>query len=219
MTLAGTLFNAVLNFQVCRLLPWWRALLCWSTVLITGMGLINSPFKMSIGDCLAFGKLKISNSFSPNPQGLTMNPQCLCSDAKPEGNSDESQCTYECAGDSSIKMCGGFGFISIFHTDNTTTDGSTCGNTTQDTYYQKWFTDMDHCGILNTTSESGNWYAFLWCKHLYTYMTWSLQAKYWWWPVEVTGTHTLADSRPLMITPSSYPSTQTPTHFQRACKV
>ena len=77
-----------------------------------------------------------------------MNPQCLCSDAKPEGASDESQCTYECAGDSSIKMCGGFGFINMFHTDNTTIEGPNCGNTTEDTYYQKWFEDVGHCATL-----------------------------------------------------------------------
>ena len=84
-----------------------------------------------------------------------MNPQCLCSDAKPEGASDESQCTYECAGDSSIKMCGGLGYINIFHTDahSTTIDDWGCGNTAQDTYYQKWYTDMSHCteGTKGTT--------------------------------------------------------------------
>ena len=52
-------------------------------------------------------------------------------------------------------MCGGFGFINMFHTDNTTIEGSNCGNTTEDTYYQKWFGDMGHCGIINGTLETG----------------------------------------------------------------
>jgi len=79
--------------------------------------------------------------------GLQYGSQCLCSDAKPEGKSDESQCNYACAGDSSIKMCGGFGFINMFYTDNRTTMHPACGNTTEDIYYQEWFEDVGHCSM------------------------------------------------------------------------
>ena len=49
-------------------------------------------------------------------------------------------------------MCGGLGYINIFHTDahKTTIDDFGCGATAQDTYYQKWFTDMGHCNISTT---------------------------------------------------------------------
>ena len=81
--------------------------------------------------------------------GLQYSSQCICSNAGPQGNSDESECTYGCAGDSSINMCGGLGYINIFHTDahKTTIDDFGCESTAQDTYYQKWFDDMGHCGI------------------------------------------------------------------------
>ena len=42
-------------------------------------------------------------------------------------------------------MCGGFGFINMFYTDNRTTEGPTCGNITQDPYYQEWYEDMSQC--------------------------------------------------------------------------
>ena len=56
---------------------------------------------------------------------------------------------YGCAGDSSINMCGGLGYINIFHTDahTTTIDDWGCGNILQDTYYHKWYDDMGHCGV------------------------------------------------------------------------
>ena len=47
-------------------------------------------------------------------------------------------------------MCGGFGFINMFHTDNKTNEVGKCGNATQDTYYQKWFEDMEHCATLES---------------------------------------------------------------------
>ena len=53
-------------------------------------------------------------------------------------------------------MCGGFGFINMFYTENRTVEDELCGNTTQDTYYQKWFEDVGHCTIL----EAGNYYGF-----------------------------------------------------------
>ena len=81
--------------------------------------------------------------------GLQYSSQCICSNSGPQGNSDESQCTYGCAGDSSINMCGGLGYINIFHTDahKSTIDDNGCGSTAQDTYYQRWFEDMGHCNI------------------------------------------------------------------------
>ena len=81
--------------------------------------------------------------------GLQYSSQCICSNSGPQGNSDESQCTYGCAGDSSINMCGGLGYINIFHTDahKTTVDDFGCGSTAQDTYYQRWFDDMSHCDL------------------------------------------------------------------------
>ena len=81
--------------------------------------------------------------------GLQYSSQCICSNAGPPGISDESKCTYGCAGDKSIKMCGGLGYINIFHTDahKSTIDDFGCGSTAQDTYYQKWFDDMGHCGV------------------------------------------------------------------------
>jgi len=81
--------------------------------------------------------------------GLQYGSQCICTNSGPQGTSDAGQCTYGCAGDSSIKMCGGLGYINIFHTDahKTTIDDWGCGNTVQDTYYQKWYDDMGHCGI------------------------------------------------------------------------
>ena len=49
-------------------------------------------------------------------------------------------------------MCGGLGYINIFHTDalKTTIDDWGCGATLQDTYYQKWYEDMGHCNISTT---------------------------------------------------------------------
>jgi len=81
--------------------------------------------------------------------GLQYGSQCICTNSGPQGTSDAQQCTYGCAGDNSIKMCGGLGYINIFHTDahKTTIDDFGCGNTVQDTYYQKWYQDMGHCGM------------------------------------------------------------------------
>merc|ERR1711884_284475 len=81
--------------------------------------------------------------------GLQYGSQCICTNSGPQGTSDAGQCTYGCAGDSSVKMCGGLGYINIFHTDahKTTIDDWGCGNTVQDTYYQKWYNDMGHCGV------------------------------------------------------------------------
>merc|ERR1719411_428141 len=81
--------------------------------------------------------------------GLQYGSQCICTNSGPQGTSDESQCTYGCAGDSSVKMCGGLGYINIFHTDahKSTIDDFGCGSTAQDTYYQRWFEDMGHCNI------------------------------------------------------------------------
>ena len=50
-------------------------------------------------------------------------------------------------------MCGGLGYINIFHTDahKSTIDDFGCGSTAQDTYYQRWFDDMGHCNISTST--------------------------------------------------------------------
>merc|ERR1711884_822100 len=90
--------------------------------------------------------------------GLQYGSQCICTNSGPQGTSDAGQCTYGCAGDNSIKMCGGLGYINIFHTGahKTTIDDWGCGNTVQDTYYQKWYQDMGHCGTTATTSAPGN---------------------------------------------------------------
>jgi len=79
--------------------------------------------------------------------GLQYGSQCICTNTGPQENSEEGKCTYGCAGDQSIKMCGGLGYINIFHTDahKTTIDDWGCGNSMQDKYYQKWYADMDHC--------------------------------------------------------------------------
>ena len=79
--------------------------------------------------------------------GLQYGSQCICTNTGPQGNSEAHKCTFSCAGDRSIKMCGGLGYINIFHTDThrTTIDDWGCGNSMQDKYYQKWYTDMDHC--------------------------------------------------------------------------
>merc|ERR1712117_403388 len=81
--------------------------------------------------------------------GLQYGSQCICTNTGPQENSEEGKCTYGCAGDQSIKMCGGLGYINIFHTDahKTTWDDWGCGNSAQDQYYQKWYADMDHCGL------------------------------------------------------------------------
>ena len=82
--------------------------------------------------------------------GLQYSSQCICSNSGPQGNSDESQCTYECAGNSSISMCGGLGYINVFHTDahKSTIDDYGCGRTLEDAYYPRWYEDMGHCNIL-----------------------------------------------------------------------
>merc|ERR1712117_726387 len=87
--------------------------------------------------------------------GLQYGSQCICTNSGPQGTSDAGQCTYGCAGANSVKMCGGLGYINIFHTDahKTTIDDWGCGNTVQDTYYQKWYNDMGHCGL--TPGASG----------------------------------------------------------------
>ena len=55
-------------------------------------------------------------------------------------------------------MCGGLGYINIFHTDahKTTIDDWGCGNTVQDTYYQKWYQDMGRCGAVGGSGGSVN---------------------------------------------------------------
>ena len=77
-----------------------------------------------------------------------MNPfQCICSDSTPQGVSDPSKCSFKCSGDPSIQMCGGLGYINIFHT-NARDPGihdEACANIAQDDYYQRWFEDMAHC--------------------------------------------------------------------------
>ena len=79
--------------------------------------------------------------------GLQYGSQCICTNTGPQGNSEAQKCTFGCAGDHSIKMCGGLGYINIFHTDahRTTIDDWGCGNSMQDKYYQKWYADMGHC--------------------------------------------------------------------------
>jgi len=79
--------------------------------------------------------------------GLQYGSQCICTNTGPQGNSERDKCYYGCAGDSSIKMCGGLGYINLFHTDahKTTIDDWGCGNSAQDQYYQKWYTDMGSC--------------------------------------------------------------------------
>ena len=90
--------------------------------------------------------------------GLQYGSQCICTNSGPQGTSDAGRCNYGCAGDSSIKMCGGLGYINIFHTDahKTTIDDWGCGNTAQDTYYQKWYNDMSHCGITQCDTTKGS---------------------------------------------------------------
>ena len=89
--------------------------------------------------------------------GLQYSSQCICSNSGPQGNSDESKCTYGCPGDNLVKMCGGLGYINIFHTDahKTTIDDYGCGSTAQDVYYQKWFEDMGHCNISTNSATYG----------------------------------------------------------------
>merc|ERR1712117_211687 len=92
--------------------------------------------------------------------GLQYGSQCICTNTGPQENSEEGKCTYGCAGDQSIKMCGGLGYINIFHTDahKTTIDDWGCGNSAQDQYYQKWYADMDHCGLTEELpSEDCQW--------------------------------------------------------------
>jgi len=92
--------------------------------------------------------------------GLQYGSQCICTNTGPQENSEEGKCTYGCAGDQSIKMCGGLGYINIFHTDahKTTIDDWGCGNSAQDQYYQKWYADMDHCGLTEELpSEDCRW--------------------------------------------------------------
>ena len=99
--------------------------------------------------CLVFRCVAYCTSGGFDYAGLQYGSQCICTNSGPQGTSDAGQCTYGCAGDSSIKMCGGLGYINIFHTDahKTTIDDWGCGNTVQDTYYQKWYEDMGHCGV------------------------------------------------------------------------
>jgi len=90
--------------------------------------------------------------------GLQYGSQCICTNSGPQGTSDAGQCTYGCAGANSVKMCGGLGYINIFHTDahKTTIDDWGCGNTVQDTYYQKWYNDMGHCNVTVGGASSGS---------------------------------------------------------------
>ena len=52
-------------------------------------------------------------------------------------------------------MCGGLGYINMFHTDahKTTIEEWGCGNTEQDIYYKKWYEDMGHCGVGGKTAS------------------------------------------------------------------
>merc|ERR1712117_909943 len=90
--------------------------------------------------------------------GLQYGSQCICTNSGPQGTSDAGQCSYGCAGDNDIKMCGGLGYINIFHTDahKTTIDDWGCGDTVQDTYYQKWYNDMGHCNVAVGGASSGS---------------------------------------------------------------
>ena len=49
-----------------------------------------------------------------NFAGIQYGSQCLCSNAGPLGTGEEEKCHYKCAGDSSVRLCGGLGYINIF---------------------------------------------------------------------------------------------------------
>ena len=87
--------------------------------------------------------------------GLQYKSQCICTNSGPKDTSVEGHCNYGCAGDNSIKMCGGLGYINMFHTDahKTTMEEWGCGNTEQDIYYKKWYEDMGHCGVGGKTAS------------------------------------------------------------------
>ena len=97
--------------------------------------------------CLIFRCVKVCTDGGYDYAGMQYGSQCICTNTGPQGNSEEGRCTYGCAGDNSIKMCGGLGYINMFHTDehNSITDDRGCGNSAQDLYYQKWYADMSHC--------------------------------------------------------------------------
>jgi len=118
----------------------------------------NTP-EVCVGFCTAAGY---------EYAGTQYGSQCICSNAGPQGTSEEGMCNYKCSGDSSIRMCGGLGYINMFHTDDHSSEWSPrpgCGNSETDLYYQKWYADMAHCNAeieeeveeilehLNITSE------------------------------------------------------------------
>ena len=131
---------------------------CFLRVLTTTFRTTLPNGKMKLGSLLDWWK-NVSNHHrcvtyctagGYDYAGLQYSSQCICSNSGPQGNSDESQCTYGCAGDSSITTCGGLGYINIFHTDahKSTIDDYGCGRSLEDTHYQRWFEDMGHCNVV-----------------------------------------------------------------------
>ena len=97
--------------------------------------------------CPIFRCVEVCTNGGYDYAGMQYGSQCICTNTGPQGNSEAEKCHYGCAGDHSIKMCGGLGYINIFHTGahKTTIDDWGCGNSAQDKYYQKWYADMDSC--------------------------------------------------------------------------
>ena len=79
-----------------------------------------------------------------NFAGIQYGSQCLCSNAGPSGTGEEDKCRFKCAGDSSVRMCGGLGYINIFSTLEHKPDA---GDQCDDVYYKKWYEDKQHCVV------------------------------------------------------------------------
>ena len=107
--------------------------------------------------CNTFRCVEVCTNGGYDYAGTQYGSQCICTNTGPQGNSEAEKCYYRCAGDRDIRMCGGLGYINIFHTDahKTTIDDWGCGNSAQDQFYQKWYADMDHCGITDNITASG----------------------------------------------------------------
>ena len=82
--------------------------------------------------------------------GIQYGSQCICAAEGPDGISDRSKCNFKCAGDSSLRMCGGLGYTNVYaaFSENNTAEDTTC----TDPYYKRWYEDLGHCSADNSTT-------------------------------------------------------------------
>ena len=99
--------------------------------------------------CHFFRCVEFCTNSGYNFAGIQYGSQCLCSNNGPSGTGEEDKCYFKCAGDSSVRMCGGLGYINIFSTlEHKPEARDQC----DDVYYKKWYEDKQHCSVASAVA-------------------------------------------------------------------